>query len=151
MLGSPKGKGILTSAERSLLFVYGTLKRGMRAHRFLGGARFVGEGRTGLEWTLLSNGRFPALAMAPEGMNPDDCGVAGEVFEVAKQSLWAVLDAYEGVSEGLYRREEITLAHFERDETFPETTDLWPQKPIRVQSYVFTGSRIDFSWHGNCW
>ena len=146
-----KGKRTLASAQRSLLFVYGTLKRGKHANRYLGGARFVGVGRTGPEWTLLSNGYFPALTHAPEGMKPDFCGVMGEVFEIAPQSLWAILDDYEGVSDGLYRREEISLAQFEKDSAFPEPNDIAIQKPIRVQTYVFTGSRIGFSWHGSCW
>jgi gamma-glutamylcyclotransferase (GGCT)/AIG2-like uncharacterized protein YtfP len=84
-------------------------------------------------------------------MKPDFCGVMGEVFEIAPQSLWAILDDYEGVSDGLYRREEISLAQFEKDSAFPETNDQATQKPIRVQTYVFTGSRIGFSWHGSCW
>lgn len=154
-IGCLKGKTILASHQNPYLFVYGTLKRGHHAHRYLGGARFVGVGRTGPEWTLLSNGRFPALTRAPSGLGSDYCGVVGEVFEIAPWtqpgSPWEILDDYEGVSAGLYRREEITLSQFEKALDGDKYPGLVFASPFLVQTYIFTGNPTGFSLHGNCW
>ena len=131
--------------------MYGTLKRGMRAHRYLLGSRFVGVGRTGPEWTLLSNGIYPALVKAPEGMDADLCGVLGEVFEIPGESVWEALDQYEGVEGGLYLRGEITLEHLEWDAGWEETHDSGIGKFRRVQTYIFSGDTAGFDFYGNCW
>ncbi|PAW67542.1 MAG: hypothetical protein B9S34_05065 [Opitutia bacterium Tous-C1TDCM] len=89
----------------ALLFVYGTLKRGCCNHRHLAGQRFVGPARTVPGFTLYDLGGYPGLAPAPE----DTTGVAGEIWAVDAAAL-ARLDAFEGVHEGLYRRDRIALS-----------------------------------------
>ncbi len=88
----------------SLLFVYGTLKRGCRNHHHLAGQTFVGAARTAPGYCLHDLGGYPGLAASPS----DQEGVVGEVWSIdpaARQRL----DAFEGVREGLYHRASIAL------------------------------------------
>jgi len=88
---------------RTLLFVYGTLKRGCCNHHHLAGQTFVGPARTRPGYTLYDIGGYPGIVAAA-----DQDGVVGEVWSVdpaARQRL----DIFEGVPEGLYRREPVPL------------------------------------------
>jgi gamma-glutamylaminecyclotransferase len=93
------------------LFVYGTLKRDGGNHHYLASQRFLGAARTSPGYRLFEVGGFP-------GMVPflsDERGVTGEVWEVDDAGL-AILDEFEGVHEGLYRRERVPLLPpFERE------------------------------------
>lgn len=88
----------------TLLFVYGTLKRGCSNHAHLAGQICVGPARTVPGFQLFDLGGFPGLYPAPG----DDGSVAGEVWSVDATAL-ARLDAFEGVHEGLYRRVAVPL------------------------------------------
>jgi gamma-glutamylcyclotransferase (GGCT)/AIG2-like uncharacterized protein YtfP len=88
----------------TLLFVYGTLKQGCRNHRRLAGQTLVGAARTVAGFQLRDLGGYPGLAAHPA----DQEGVRGEVWSVDAPCLRA-LDRFEGVSEGLYRREPVAL------------------------------------------
>lgn len=88
----------------TLLFVYGTLKRGCSNHAQMAGAEFVGAARTVPGYRLYDLGGFPAIA-ARAG---DRDGVVGEVWSLTDDVL-ARLDLFEGVHEGLYRRAPIAL------------------------------------------
>lgn len=102
----------------TLLFVYGTLKRGCCNHAMMTGAGFVAAARTVPGYRLHDLGGFPAL-VATSG---DTEGVIGEIWSVNAATL-ARLDAFEGVHQGLYHRAPITLvAPFDRaavDAYFP--------------------------------
>jgi gamma-glutamylaminecyclotransferase len=89
----------------SLLFVYGTLKRGCSNHAQMAGQRFVAEARTVFGYRMFDVGGFPGLVAWPE----DREGVTGEIWFVSPAALLR-LDRFEGVSEGLYRREAVALA-----------------------------------------
>lgn len=100
----------------TLLFVYGTLKRGCCNHGQLAGQKLIGPARTVPGYQLHDLGSYPGMIA-----NSADCdGVAGEVWSVDAPCLLE-LDLFEGVPEGLYRREAILLrapfAH-EKIETF---------------------------------
>ena len=71
-----------------LLFVYGTLMRQQRNHRYLDGARFLGPVRTAADYTLVLLGSFPALR--EDGIS----SVAGELYSVGP-SILAALDQLE--------------------------------------------------------
>lgn len=89
---------------RTRLFVYGTLKRGCSNHPQMAGAHFLGLARTPPGYRLYDLGGYPALVGTPE----DVSGVVGEVWSVDPDGLDR-LDRFEGVHEGLYRRETIVL------------------------------------------
>jgi gamma-glutamylaminecyclotransferase len=89
----------------TVIFVYGTLKRGGSNHLFLSGQKFVGEARTAPGFTLYSLGDYPGLVRAPG----DTEGVAGELWSVDGPCL-AELDRLEGLDEGLYERADVLLA-----------------------------------------
>lgn len=89
----------------TLLFVYGTLKRGCSNHRFLADQTFVGAARTPAGYRLYDLGGYPGIFETPD----DREGVVGEVWSVDEEAL-RELDRFEGVHEGLYRRAPISLA-----------------------------------------
>lgn len=102
----------------TLLFVYGTLKRGCCNHHRLAGQTFIGPAWTRPGFTLYDLGGYPGIVADSAGT----VGVSGEVWSVAPAAL-AALDAFEGVSEGLYRREPLPL--------------LPPFAERRIDAYVF--------------
>jgi gamma-glutamylcyclotransferase (GGCT)/AIG2-like uncharacterized protein YtfP len=88
----------------TLIFVYGTLKRGCRNHHYMAGQTFVGAARTGAGYTLFSLGDYPGMVRAADAANHVD----GEVWAVDAAGLTR-LDELEGVNEQLYARVPITL------------------------------------------
>ncbi len=88
----------------SLVFVYGTLKRGGSNFHFMAGQQFLGEARTPPGFRLYELDGYPGMVVKPE----DRDGVTGEVWSVDAAGL-AQLDLLEGLAEGLYRRESIKL------------------------------------------
>lgn len=88
-----------------LLFVYGTLQRGAKNHRHLAGQEFVATARTVPGFELRDLGGYPGIV--PDADRPE--GVTGEVWAVDAAALQR-LDRFEGVDQGLYRRERIMLA-----------------------------------------
>lgn len=87
-----------------LIFVYGTLKRGGSNHRQLAGEIFIGEARTVTGYRLFALEGYPGMVPLAD----DREGVVGEVWSVKPEAL-ARLDRFEGVDEGLYRREPVPL------------------------------------------
>ncbi len=87
----------------TLIFVYGTLKRGFERHWLLQNEQFLGEAITVPRYRMVNCGSYPGLIEAPDGLP-----IAGEVWRVAPQSLTA-MNAEEGVAESLYRRARVEL------------------------------------------
>ena len=83
----------------TLLFVYGTLKRGLSNHHFLAGQRFVGEAKTQPIYRIHHLGWHPGMVEMGEG----GLEVEGEIFEVDEASL-SRMDAFEEVPEHFVRR-----------------------------------------------
>ncbi|HEY5078937.1 MAG TPA: gamma-glutamylcyclotransferase family protein [Opitutaceae bacterium] len=88
----------------SLVFVYGTLKRGCSNHHLLAGQAFLGEARTPQGFALFSLGSHPGMVEIPA----DSGSVTGEVWSVDEECL-EQLDALEGTEEGIYRRGAVPL------------------------------------------
>jgi gamma-glutamylcyclotransferase (GGCT)/AIG2-like uncharacterized protein YtfP len=88
----------------SLVFVYGTLKRGGSNHAHLAGQAFVGEARTAPGFRLYHLDGYPGMITLAD----DREGVTGEVWSVDAPCL-TQLDLLEGIAEGLYRRERVPL------------------------------------------
>jgi gamma-glutamylaminecyclotransferase len=85
------------AGSTSLVFVYGSLKRGFGNHHFLREQRFLGEARTRPVYRLLSFHAYPGMIEA------DNQGrsIHGEVWEVDAACKEA-LDQLEGVNYGHY-------------------------------------------------
>lgn len=82
----------------TLLFVYGSLRRGGSNHRELRGAAFLGLARTRASYALVRIDEYPALVVGSES-------VAGELYAV-DGALLDELDAFEGAA---YTRARIEL------------------------------------------
>lgn len=113
------------------IFVYGTLKRGCKNHHHLAG-HFIGEARTAPGYRLHDLGDYPG--MVADATHAD--GVTGEIWSVDDAAL-AHLDAFEGVDEGLYRRERVKL-----------TT---PFADAEVHTYLYARSVADRPALGATW
>ncbi len=87
--------------DPTLLFVYGSLKRGERNHAALGGARFVAEARTAAGYCLCALGEYPALLKRGER------AVTGELYRVDARLL-RELDDFEGAD---YVRDWVRLVN----------------------------------------
>lgn len=84
------------------MFVYGSLRKGYHNHdRFLTGCRYVGDGITNPEFTMITLGNFPGVFAG------GDTAIKGEIYEVNLPTL-RQLDRLEGHPD-FYRRTAITL------------------------------------------
>ena len=83
------------------LFVYGTLMTGETRASILGDLRRVPATCTGMLYDLPAG--YPALDPTQEGR------VHGELVEAPPAEMWGVLDLYEGVGQGLYRRVKVDV------------------------------------------
>lgn len=91
----------------TVLFVYGTLKRGHAAHDLLAEQQFLGPAATAPRYRLVDLGPYPGL------VHDDAAGLAvtGELWEVTEKKL-KELDMFEGCPM-LYRREVVDVAGVE--------------------------------------
>jgi gamma-glutamylaminecyclotransferase len=88
---------------KTILFLYGTLKRGQRNHHLLAGQRFVGEATTEPHYRLHDLGSYPGMVTdAANGL-----AVTGELWEVDDGCL-AKLDELEEVPD-LYLRRRVRV------------------------------------------
>lgn len=115
---------------RTLLFVYGTLKRGGRLHGHMAGGRFVAEAATVPRYRLLRVGWYPGLVDAAGGT-----AVVGELWEVEADHLRR-LDDVEGVAEGLFERRSV---------------ELQVAAGAEVQAYFYARSAEGLPDAGECW
>ncbi len=79
------------------LFVYGTLKRGLRNHYLLGNPKFLGEAVTLPRYRLIDLGEHPGL------LERGTTAIRGELWLVASQAL-AHVDQFEGIPYPFDRR-----------------------------------------------
>jgi gamma-glutamylaminecyclotransferase len=87
----------------SLVFVYGTLKRGYGNNYILRNAAFVSEGQTLARCRLFNSG-FPVLRRRLNRDGPWNAPVRGEVFEVTDAATMRRLDSLEGEGRMYHRR-----------------------------------------------
>lgn len=93
--------------DATLLFVYGTLKRGDVRATLLNGQRYLGQAQTAPRYRLFNVGDYPALVEATP-LDLPGRSIEGELWLVDDACL-ARLDEEEGVDEGLYERGTIEL------------------------------------------
>jgi len=74
---------------KSLVFVYGTLKRGFSNNAILGNSRLIGDWRTDPVFKMLHLGYFPGVVF------PGEDSIKGELFEV-NDVIMEKLDVLEG-------------------------------------------------------
>ena len=86
-----------------LIFVYGTLKRGLCRSHFLAGQLFLGAARTLSMYRMFNCGTYPGLTVHSDGLS-----ILGELWAVDASCL-ARLDREEGVSDGLFGRYAIEM------------------------------------------
>ena len=83
----------------TVLFVYGTLKRGERNHRLIADQRFLGPAVSAPKYRVLDLGPHPGLIPdANEGLS-----IAGELWDVSNCTL-EELDDFEGLPDLFDRR-----------------------------------------------
>ena len=68
----------------TLVFVYGTLKRGLSNHGWLRGQTFEGEARTVPRYRMFDLGGYPGMVLADEG---EGGAIEGEVWAVDEEGL----------------------------------------------------------------
>jgi gamma-glutamylaminecyclotransferase len=108
-------------SQETLIFVYGTLKRGGSNQHYLAGQKFIGVARTTPGFRLFNLGQYPGMIPLAD----DRDGVSGEVWSVEIDCL-EHLDLLEGIKEGLYRRELVPL--------------LAPFADRKVEGYIYARS-----------
>jgi gamma-glutamylaminecyclotransferase len=100
--------------NKTVLFVYGTLKRGHSGHHFLAGQEFLGEAVTLPLYRLYGFGWHPGLVLD----EANGVEVAGELWAVDDVAL-ARLDAYEGTADGWFLRADVAVRDcFETVQTY---------------------------------
>ena len=108
---------------KTLLFVYGTLKRGLRNHRLLADHEFRGEATTAARYRVIDLGAHPGLVRD----SANGLAVRGEVFAVSECAL-AELDDFEEVP-GPFVRELIDVPGFESVWAYFMNTPVTPTAP----------------------
>lgn len=122
----------MSESQETLIFVYGTLKRGCRNHAYLADQKFIGEARTAPGYRLYSLGRYPGMVARPD----DREGVTGELWSVDAVGL-DHLDALEGLAEGLYTRDPIPLVA--------------PHAHLKVEAYFYARPLTGRAEVGSTW
>ena len=92
------------SAPSILIFVYGTLKRGLSNHGCMAGQQFLGEAATAPLYRMVDCGGYPGMFPVTR----DGRSIRGEVWSV-NESGRIKLDDLEDVTQGLYALEPVTL------------------------------------------
>ena len=87
----------------TLVFVYGTLKRGGENHGWIEQQQFVAEAHTAPLYRMFDLGGYPGMIHSPNGLS-----IQGEVWSVDKPGLTR-LDILEDTAGGEYERVKVQL------------------------------------------
>jgi len=87
-----------------IIFVYGTLKQGFRAHEMLKESEYLGQIFTAPYYALFSRITYPCMVFAEY----DGYQISGEIYQVDYETL-RKLNQYECTGSGLYSLEVISL------------------------------------------
>ena len=110
---------------KTLLFVYGTLCRGLPRNHVLSDCEYLGPALT--QGTLTDLGQYPA-------MTPGDGTVIGEVYHINGEDTLARLDEIEGfkediINESLYERQKQPVRLFSTGEWIDAFAYVYNQSP----------------------
>ncbi len=122
----------MNDESQTLIFVYGTLKRGFCRAPFLSDQQFLEEACTAPRYALFDCGEYPALVKD----NTTGIRIQGELWRVDARGL-ELLDEVEGVAEQLYARESIELES--------------PLISAEVQAYFYLPDVSQLPRLGDCW
>ena len=119
------------SKSPTLVFVYGTLKRGFGNHHVLGSSTLVGNATTVNSFPLFVDCyRVPYLVDKPSA--PTSHCIAGELYEVPPDEL-VKLDILEGIAEERYIRRLVPINHSPSLPEYPPVSEAWcyllPERP----------------------
>jgi len=117
---------------KTLVFVYGTLKRGGENHGWIERQRFVAEARTLPLYRLYDLGGYPGMVRVPQ----QGLSIEGEVWEVDETGL-AKLDILEDTEGGEYERVPVPM--------------LGDFAGRYVEGYIYLRSIEDRRDVGACW
>ncbi|MBE2284646.1 MAG: gamma-glutamylcyclotransferase [Prosthecobacter sp.] len=115
----------------TLVFVYGTLKRGRENHGWIEKQRFIAEARTKPIYRLFDLGGYPGMIRSEPGI-----AIVGEVWDVDLTGL-AKLDVLEDIDGGEYERVPVELEGEFADQ--------------RVEGYLYLRSVEGRRDVGACW
>ncbi|WP_395735181.1 gamma-glutamylcyclotransferase [Prosthecobacter sp.] len=115
----------------TLVFVYGTLKRGGSNHGWIAQQQFVAEARTAPLFRLYDLGGYPGMVRAEDGLS-----IQGEVWSVDEAGL-IKLDVLEDTDGGEYERVPVPLE------------GEWASQ--RVEGYIYLRSIEGRREVGVCW
>ena len=99
--------------SKTILFVYGTLKRGMKSHHLLAGQEYLGEATTMPLYRLYGFDWHPGMVLDFE----NGLEVTGELWAVDEATL-AKLDEYEGTPDWFCRGDVAVRDCFETVQTY---------------------------------
>jgi len=117
---------------RTLVFVYGTLKRGGDNHCWIEDQQFVGEALTAPIYRMYELEGYPGMVRSPVG----GLSIQGEVWSVNEAGL-TMLDSLEDVEGGEYERVAVLL-----EGEFATQ---------HVESYLYLRSVEGLLGAGTCW
>lgn len=115
----------------TVVFVYGSLKRGYALHHLLASQVWLGRAQTEPRYCLYETGEYPGIVETSRGIS-----VHGEVYRVSAECLRA-LDAAEGVEDLLYERRPICLQA--------------PHDVLGAQAWYYLGSTAGLRECGASW
>ena len=119
----------------TLLFIYGTLKRGQSRAFAMAGQRFLGEARTAPRYRMVRcRDAYPGLIDVENDRKTAGLAIEGELWQVDDDCL-ATLDYIEGVEVGLFTRRPVDV----QDVSGP------------VYAYFFNGDVTDLPDCGTRW
>jgi gamma-glutamylaminecyclotransferase len=116
----------------TLVFVYGTLRKGQHNHGMLASARFVAEVKTAAIYTLISLGGCPGL------LKDGHAAVTGELYLVDAHTLQR-LDRLEGHPK-FYERMGITIDGHEEAVAY-----FLPRDKYEREDVITSGDWIEFA------
>ena len=116
---------------RTLVFVYGTLKRGGDNHRWIEDQEFVAEARTKAVFRMYDLGGYPGMVRDEKGYS-----IQGEIWSVDEAAL-IKLDELEDTEGGEYERVKVPLE------------GEWAEQ--RVEGYIYLHSIEGRREVGVCW
>lgn len=121
-----------------LVFVYGTLKRGMINHALIASSRFLGPAATIERFRIIADS-FPVLLRCADGRP-----VAGELYEVTTETRQR-LDHLERVREdggGSYERRATEVRYRDGERLVASPAELYVGNPTRWQQTSWPEWRI---------